>query len=180
MAVVIQRASSATVSFTTPQEIIVNQADDSILVYGQDAGSVNRPISTDTDGDLQVDVLSSALPVGASTEAKQDDIITAIESSVSPVSNAAPSAPTLVNANITSNEIISANANRAGIEMVNTSINIVSLAFGVHAASLLSGITLYPGDTWVMDEKSYTTLAINAIGSAASCNLAVQEFNKIP
>lgn len=50
----------------------IDQADDSILVYGQDSGGTNRAIRTDTDGELQVDVLSSALPTGAATSAKQD------------------------------------------------------------------------------------------------------------
>lgn len=49
----------------------IDEADDSIQIYGND-GSVNRAIKTDSDGNLQVDVLSSALPAGAATEAKQD------------------------------------------------------------------------------------------------------------
>ncbi len=58
------------VSFTTAQEIIISQSDDSIKVYGSDGGT-NRAIKTDAAGELQIDVLTSALPSGASTEARQ-------------------------------------------------------------------------------------------------------------
>lgn len=45
----------------------IDEADDSIVVYGND-GSTNRVIRTDANGELQIDVLSSALPTGAATE----------------------------------------------------------------------------------------------------------------
>lgn len=48
----------------------INNATDNILVYGND-GAVNRVIKTDSNGELQIDVLSSALPTGASTSALQ-------------------------------------------------------------------------------------------------------------
>jgi hypothetical protein len=38
-------------------EVIISETDDSILIYGND-GSTNRKIKTDSDGNLQVDVLS--------------------------------------------------------------------------------------------------------------------------
>ena len=40
-----------------PLEVIINEANDSILVYGND-GTTNRKIKTDANGELQVDVLS--------------------------------------------------------------------------------------------------------------------------
>tara|TARA_B100000073_G_scaffold348419_1_gene367122 strand:- start:839 stop:3013 length:2175 start_codon:yes stop_codon:yes gene_type:complete len=49
-------------------EVDLDAADDSVLVYGFD-GSSNQKITTDANGHLQVDVLSSALPSGAATEA---------------------------------------------------------------------------------------------------------------
>jgi hypothetical protein len=41
-----------------PLEVDINQADDSILIYGFD-GVANQPISTDSNGHLQVDVLTT-------------------------------------------------------------------------------------------------------------------------
>jgi hypothetical protein len=52
-------------------DVSLSQANDSVAVFGSD-GSVNRALKTDINGELQVDVLSSALPSGAATEAKQD------------------------------------------------------------------------------------------------------------
>ena len=40
-----------------PLDVIINEANDSILVYGND-GAVNRKIKTDINGELQVDVLT--------------------------------------------------------------------------------------------------------------------------
>lgn len=51
-------------------EVIITNTDDDILVYGND-GTTNRKIKTDAAGELQVDVLSSALPTGAATSANQ-------------------------------------------------------------------------------------------------------------
>ena len=40
-----------------PLEVDINEANDSILIYGFD-GTVNRKIKTDANGELQVDILS--------------------------------------------------------------------------------------------------------------------------
>ena len=48
-----------------------------VMNYGHDsAAGQQRPLKIDADGHLQVDCLSSALPSGGATEAKQDDGIT--------------------------------------------------------------------------------------------------------
>lgn len=52
----------------------LDNADDDVLIYGYD-GTNNQKVKTDASGELQVDVLSSALPSGAATSAKQDTII---------------------------------------------------------------------------------------------------------
>lgn len=56
----------------------IDKATDDILIYGNTAkdgsGTSYVPI-VDSDGQLQVDVLSNALPTGASTSAKQDTVI---------------------------------------------------------------------------------------------------------
>lgn len=69
MAIKIERASAATVSFTTPQEVVINQADDSIKAYLYDSAG-NGITSTLVGGKRSVDanVTASALPAGAATE----------------------------------------------------------------------------------------------------------------
>lgn len=80
MAVTVQRASSATVSFTTPQEIIINEADDSIRSYLYDKDG-NGITSTDVGGKRSVDVnvAQSALPSGAATSANQTSTNTKLD-----------------------------------------------------------------------------------------------------
>lgn len=60
----------------------IDKATDDILIYGNTAkdgsGTSYVPL-LDTDGHLQIDVLSSALPTGAATSAKQDTEITALQ-----------------------------------------------------------------------------------------------------
>jgi len=53
-------------------DVSLSQANDSVAVFGSD-GAVNRALKTDANGELQVDVLSSALPAGAATAAAQTD-----------------------------------------------------------------------------------------------------------
>lgn len=57
MAIHVIRGAAATVSFTTPQEIVINKTDDSIAAWGTD-GSTQRQLKTDATGELQVDVLT--------------------------------------------------------------------------------------------------------------------------
>lgn len=88
-----------------------------------------------------------------------------------------PSAPAAASVGVASAEEVAANANRKGLVLVNTSANTISLAFGTNAAVLNSGITLNAtGGTWVMDEHTFTTQAVNGIAGGAASNLAVQEF----
>jgi len=54
-------------------EVNLDNANDDVLIYGFD-GAVNRAIKTDAAGELQIDVLSSALPAGAATEATLSSI----------------------------------------------------------------------------------------------------------
>lgn len=50
-----------------------------VLAHGS-TGSATAPLKTDAHGELQIDVVSSALPSGAATEAKQDSIVTTLGS----------------------------------------------------------------------------------------------------
>lgn len=51
MPIRVGKAGTTSVSFTTPQEIVISQSDDSIAVYGTD-GSVNRQLRTNSQGNL--------------------------------------------------------------------------------------------------------------------------------
>lgn len=68
------------------QEVLISQSDDSIQVYGND-GTTNRPIKTDAAGELQVDVLSSALPSGAATAANQSTTNSTLNTILSNIQN---------------------------------------------------------------------------------------------
>lgn len=86
-----------------------------------------------------------------------------------------PAAPAAASVGVASAAAVAANASRKGLVVVNTSTNTISCT-GASAAVLNSGITLYPGGAWTMNEYTYTTGAIDCIASAAASNLSVQEF----
>lgn len=87
-----------------------------------------------------------------------------------------PSSPTAFSVGVASGQALAANANRTGLVLVNTSSNSISLGLGI-AAVLNSGITLNPnGGTYIMDDLTFTTAAINAIASGATSNLGIQEY----
>lgn len=85
-------------------------------------------------------------------------------------------APGTSTVGVASGLIVAANAARKGLVIVNVSINKVCLGFG-SAAVLNSGITLYPGGTYVMDEYMFDLGAVNAIASAASSVISIQEYS---
>lgn len=88
-----------------------------------------------------------------------------------------PAAPGSASVGITSASAVAANSNRKGLIIINLSINTVSLNIVGGAAVLNSGITLYPGGVWYMDEFSFTTSAIFAIASVAASAIAIQEMS---
>jgi hypothetical protein len=75
-------------------------------------------------------------------------------------------------------QVVAANADRRGLLLVNVSTagQRISLHFANGTAVLDSGVTLQVGDFYAMDSFSFTTARINAISSAASGVLGVQEF----
>ena len=86
------------------------------------------------------------------------------------------SSPTFDTVGVASAEAVASNGSRTGLVLINTSANTISLGLGA-AAVMNRGITLNAsGGTWVMDEYTFTTSAVNAIASAGSSNLAIQEF----
>jgi len=94
---------------------------------------------------------------------------------VSTKADLTPSAPTATSIGTATTAAVAANATRTGLVLVNTSPNIISLAFG-NPAVLNSGVTLLPYGSYCMDEYSFNTGAVNAIASAAASNLAIQEY----
>lgn len=59
-------------------EVDLDNATDDVLVYGND-GATNRKIKTDADGNVQVDIVTSALPSGGATAANQTTIISHVD-----------------------------------------------------------------------------------------------------
>lgn len=88
------------------------------------------------------------------------------------------SAPATVSAGVTSGTLIASNASRKGLVVTNTSsLGTISLNLVNGSAVLNSGITLYPHDTWYMDEWTFTTSQINVIASLAATSVAIQEMS---
>lgn len=85
------------------------------------------------------------------------------------------SAPTVATVGVASASAVASNANRRGLILMNNSINTIYLGLGATAV-IGSGITLYPGGTFQMDSSCLSTAAVNAIASAASSSMAIQEF----
>lgn len=87
-----------------------------------------------------------------------------------------PSTPTSVSVGVASTSVLGANTARTGMTLVNVSAARISLAFGT-TAILDSGVTLYPGGTFSMDEYDFSTGTVTAIASVAASPLAVQEYS---
>lgn len=109
--------------------------------------------------------------INPATEEKQQEIIDALTS----VFSVTPSSPTFATVGISSGQILASNLNRKGVILTNTSVNIIYLGIGATAV-VGSGITLYPGGSLILNKDGIVTGAINAIASAASSNVSIQEF----
>jgi len=126
--------------------------------------------------------LGSAAPtVGQKAMASSLPVAIASDQSSLPVTKSvptdlAPASPTAASVGVASAQVVAANASRKGLVLVNTSVNRISLGFGATAV-LDNGVTLYPGGVFEMDERIFDLGAVNAIASAASSNLAIQEYS---
>lgn len=127
------------------------------------------------------DNAGTAIVLGQTTMASSVPVVFASNQSTLSVSGTlntksalTPSAPTAASVGIASAQILAATA-RKGLVLTNTSNARISLGFGV-AAILNSGVTVYPGGTFQMDEYSFTVGTITAIASAAASNLGIQEY----
>jgi len=97
---------------------------------------------------------------------------------ISIVGSTTASSPTTATVNGSSGTVIASNANRKGLALTNTSTGgqRISLHMAAGSAVLDSGITLWPGDSFVMTRETFTTAQINGIASAASGTIGIQEF----
>lgn len=86
-----------------------------------------------------------------------------------------PSAPAVSVVGVASAEHVAAAATRKGLFLRNLSQARISLGFGSPAV-LDSGITLYPRDSYQMNEYDFDLGAVNAIASAAASNMAIQQY----
>lgn len=113
-----------------------------------------------------------AVPVSGTLTA-----VTSITNPVSTKTDLTPSAPTVASVGVASAQAVAAAATRKGLILRNLSTTgqRISLGFG-SAAVLDSGVTLFPQDAFAMEEFDFDLGAVNAIASAASASLAVQEY----
>ena len=117
--------------------------------------------------------------IGLATEETLLDVLTATQAILAELGTGTPhtaASPTFATVGTSSGTVLAANASRKGLVLVNTSINIIYLSFGVTAV-VNSGITLTPYGSFVMDELTLSTAQINGIASGASSNLAIQEYS---
>jgi len=125
-------------------------AGNGVRVAGKDGSGNGQDVSVDTDGDLQVDVLTSALPAGAATEAKQDaqilqlGVIEGNGTTLNVTAAAIDAGVTAVNSELDSQSLqlgviegngttlnVTAAAIDAGVTAINTELDSQSLQLGV-------------------------------------------------
>ena len=137
------------------------------LVAGQAAMAASLPVAIANN--------QSAVPVSGTVTANAGTGNFNVTGTVAILSTTSGNSPAAVSVGVASTAVLSANASRKGLILVNTSANTISLGFGV-AAVLNSGVTLISNGVFGMDGSDVSTQAINAIASVAASNLAVQEF----
>jgi len=131
-------------------------------------GSLQNTNTTQVNGNT-VDTGVGASGVGTQRVALSSDSVVSTKIALT------PSSPTFATVGVTSAQAVASNTNRKGLILTNNSTANISLGFGVAAVSG-SGVVLYPGGVFFMDEYMYTTAAVNAIATAAGANLGVQEW----
>lgn len=129
-------------------------------------------VSVYTSGQVDTVLIGRTLPANLPTQPTwQDD--GKIVSTKQSLTATAPATATIGTA---SSQVVASTAARKGLIITNTHpTQRVSLAFGT-AAVLDSGVTLMAGQSYVMDEYSFHTGAVNAWASGAGTVLSVQQF----
>lgn len=152
------------------------------------SGAVSLPTGASTaalqsTGNTSLASIDAGIPaaLGQTTMAASMPVVLASDQSiikiVSTATSTTGSSPTAATLGVASGTVIAANAARKGLVITNTSsLSTVSLNVAGSAAVLLSGITLYPHDSWVMDQYTFTAAQIDGIASLASTNVSIQEF----
>jgi hypothetical protein len=134
--------------------------------------------------EMQVDVVSSALPTGASTEAKQDTIIghidgleTLLTSLVALFAPAVAASATLSNVSSSASNVtlLAANTDRIGVLVVNDSTATLYLKYGATATSSSYTVKMEPGSYWEMPQPIYTGI-IDGIWSSANGAARITEL----
>lgn len=102
-----------------------------------------------------------------------------VNPSISPaISTLTGLAPVTTTVGTSSATLLAANASRKGLVITLVGTGRIFLSFGANAAIINGGIPLLTaGSVWVMDAYTFSTQAINAIGSAAGITVSIQEFN---
>lgn len=86
-----------------------------------------------------------------------------------------PNGPAAISVGLATTTILAASGTRKSVRLVNTSNARISLGFG-SAAILDSGITLFPGGVFNMDDFDFTQESIEGIASLAASNIGVQVY----
>ena len=103
-------------------------------------------------------------------------LTTLINQGIAAASPVVAALPNVVSVGVASTLVIAANSGRKGLVLTNRSANVISLGFSGAAAVLESGITLDPGDVFVMDARNISTGQVNGIASSAASSLTIQEY----
>lgn len=126
-----------------------------INTQGQKAMATSTPVVIASD--------QSAVPVSGTVAVSKTDLT--------------PASPAVAAVGTSSAQAVAANANRKGLHLRNLSTTGQRISLGFGAAAVLdSGVTLYPQDAFEMGEYDFDLGAVNAISSAASGSLGVQEY----
>jgi hypothetical protein len=121
-------------------------------------------------------VAGTAVTTGSgASDAGTQRVVLSSDSVVSTKTNLTAQSPAFATVGVTSAQVVAANSARKGLVLVNNSTANISIAFAATAVSG-SGVVLYPGGVFFMDEYMFTTSAVTAIATAAASNLGVQEW----
>lgn len=147
MGITLNRASAATVSFTTPQEIVITHLDDSIMA----AGTYTSTLPT----------LSTTDKVLLQTTARGE-----LLSSHGAFSTAAVTSTTVATSSVT---VIAANSNRRALLLYNDGGNVVYVKFGTSASTSSFTVRLPANTVYELPVPMYSGIitAIRSSGTGA-------------
>lgn len=130
-----------------------------------------------TTGNASLSSIDAGVPaaLGQTTKANSMPVVIPSDQTLSTKTALNANSPFQVSAGVTSGVFLASNTSRTGMCAVNVSGATACFGLGV-AAVLNSGICLYPGGSWCMDEFSFTTGAINIIAGAATSVVSGQEY----